>query len=73
MKIALKDVYELSQEDNFIDSSKFEKFKSRKRNLSGKKDLKELVNGDGDNYSFKTSDLEMCIRDRYSATGLEAM
>lgn len=58
MKIALKDVYELSQEDNFIDSSKFEKFKSRKRNLSGKKDLKELVTGDGDNYSFQTSDLE---------------
>jgi RIO kinase 1 len=58
MKIALKKVYELSQDDNFIDSTRFEKFKSRKRNLSGKKDLKELVTGAGDNYSFKTSDLE---------------
>ncbi len=57
LKIALKDVYELSEEDNFIDKNSYQKFKSRKRNLSGKKDINDLVSEENNEAPFTSSDL----------------
>ncbi|MEO6694550.1 MAG: RIO1 family regulatory kinase/ATPase [Ignavibacteria bacterium] len=47
----------LEQIDVFEDDTSFEKFKSRKRKLSGSQNINKLVSGDGTN-SFTASDLE---------------
>lgn len=63
MKISIKDLHELGNSDEFINENRFQKFRSKKRDLSSKKLPQELTGGREISGSFRESDIESLIFD----------